>query len=111
QPNPQFMKQSIPMMNQGYNAYYLQNVQNMQNIQNYSFNNFNIPGFPNNPQHLQNNLLTNYYNNNVPNTFNYYNMTQTSTEIKTDDFDLKEFSDKLNLNAKVFVPKKKVYII
>jgi hypothetical protein len=115
QTNPHPMQQNQKPVNTGY---YLHNVQNMQNIQNYSFNNYNIGGFGNgqNPQHLQNNMLTNYYNNNVAFTNNaLYNMSQmvntSPQEIKHEDFDVKEFSDKLNLNAKVFVPKKKVRFI
>ena len=70
----------------------------MQNIQNYNFNNYTI-AIPQTQQHIQNNMLTNYYNNT--------NFTK-QTQILPDNFNVKEISDKLNLNAKVFIPKKKV---
>jgi hypothetical protein len=79
------------------------NIQNMQNIQNYNFNNYTI-AIPQTQQHVQNNMLTNYYNNTT-----YVNKVPQQSNLP-DNFNVKEISDKLNLNAKVFIPKKKVNI-
>jgi hypothetical protein len=67
--------------------------------------------------HLPNNIgnpLTNYYANNNPSDHrmnNYHSQNNESTSEKqsnheNENIDLKQLTEKLNLNAKVFVSKK-----
>ncbi len=69
----------------------------------------NVPAQP----LYNNNQLTNYYSSSVPINYmfpNYYpqNAGMSTQQAEPEELDVKEFSDKLNLNAKVYVPKNKV---
>jgi hypothetical protein len=61
-----------------------------------------------------NSQLTNYYSTTVPinymfPNYNHLNVQTEQFQPEPAELDVKEFSDKLNLNAKVYIPKNKVY--
>ena len=61
-----------------------------------------------------NSQLTNYYTSSLPINYMFPNYNQSNIQMgqlqpEPAELDVKEFSDKLNLNAKVYVPKNKVY--